>query len=79
DYARVNVQLEATGDGSSFGGGSNEEGLGGALDDALGTLSGSLELTVRALGAAIPLGLLLALGWAAARTARRRRRDAALT
>ena len=79
NYASVSVQLEADSDDSGLGGGSDEEGLNGALDDALGTLSGSLELTVRALGAAIPLGLLAALGWAAARTARRRRRAAALT
>ena len=79
NYASVSVQLEADSDDSGLGGGSDEEGLNGALDDALGTLSGSLELAVRVLGAAIPLGLLAALGWAVARTARRRRREAALT
>ena len=78
-YASVSVQLEADSDDSGLGGGSDEEGLNGALDDALGTLSGSLELAVRVLGAAIPLGLLAALGWAVARTARRRRREATLT
>ena len=79
NYASVSVQLEADSDDSGLGGGSDEEGLNGALDDALGTLSGSLELAVRVLGAAIPLGLLAALGWAVARTARRRRREAALS
>ena len=41
------------------------DGLGGALDDALGSLEDSVEILVRVLGVAIPLGLLaaaLALG-----------------
>lgn len=79
DYATVSVELQAAGDDSGFGGGSGDAGLRGALDDALGNLSGTLELLVRALGVAIPLGLLAAIGWLGARVARRRRREAALT
>ena len=54
------------------------DGLGGALDDALGSLSDSVELLVRALGVAIPVGVLALLAWLAARTLRRRRREAIL-
>ena len=77
NYATVSVILEA--DDGAGGSESDEDGLGGALDDSLGTLSGSLELAVRALGVAIPLGLLAALGLLVARVTRRRRREAALT
>ena len=80
DYATVSLELEEDQDaGSDLGTGSDDDGLRGAADDALATLSGSLELAVRALGAVIPLGLLLALGWLGSRTLRRRRREAALT
>jgi len=78
NYATVSVNLDAD-DDSGSGSSSDQEGLSGALDDAVGTLSGSLELAVRALGMAIPLGLVAGLGWAAVRTARRRRREGALT
>ena len=79
DYATVSVTLRQDGDGGGSGGASDGDGLGGALDDALRSLEDSVEILVRALGVAIPLGLLagaLALG---ARGLRRRRREAALT
>lgn len=78
-YAAVSVELQAIGDeDSAFGGDSRGDGLSGALDDSLSTLSGSLELLVRALGALIPLGLLAALGWLGVRALLRRRREGAL-
>ena len=78
DYAAVSVTLERDGaDGG--GGGQGDDGLGGALDDALGSLEESVEIAVRVLGVAIPLALLAALAWVAARVARRRRREAALS
>jgi len=78
DYAKVTVTLQAK-DGN--GGASSPDpgnGLGGAVDDALGSLSDSVEIAIRLLGVILPLGLLtggLALG---ARSVRRRRREAAL-
>ncbi len=78
DYAAVAVTLTSRDEdgGAATGGG---DGLGSALDDALASLSDSVELLVRALGVVIPAGILAALAWLAARTARRRRRDAALS
>ena len=79
DYATVAVSLERTGDddGSSAPG-AERNGLGGALDDAVGSISESLELLVRVLGVALAPALLAGLLWLGARTARRRRREAAL-
>jgi len=76
DYAAVSVTLSSREDGAVTGG--NSDGLGGALDDALGSLSDSVELLVRALGLAIPVGVLALLAWLTARTVRRRRREAIL-
>ena len=76
DYAAVSVTLSSRDDGAATGG--SGDGLGGALDDALGSLSDSVELLVRALGVAIPVGVLALLAWLAARTVRRRRREAIL-
>jgi len=78
DYARVTVTLEAS-RGSAGAPAGSGDGIGGALGDALGSLTASVELLVRALGVLLPLGLLATLGWAVARTVRRRRRDAALS
>ena len=78
NYAAVTVSLEEAdgdGDGSSPGSG---DGLGAAVDDALDSLGDSVELLVRVLGVAIPVGLLAAGLGLAARTLRRRRREAAL-
>lgn len=74
-YAAVKVTLrEDKGAGASTG-----DGLGGALDDAAGSLEDSAEILVRVLGVALPLGLLAALLALGARALRRRRREAALT
>ena len=78
DYAMVSVSLEGSDEGGFEGGGS-DDGLRGALEDALGSLAASVEILVRTLGVAIPLGLLSALAWLSARALRRRRREAALS
>jgi Domain of unknown function (DUF4349) len=77
NYASVSVTLaEEDGKGAAVGG---LDGTDEALDDAVGSLAGALNLTLRALGVLIPLGLLGGLAWLAARTIRRRRREAVLT
>ena len=79
DYATVAVTLEREGDeGGSSGYGTDRDGLRGALDDAVDSLSASVELLVRVLGVAIAPALLALALWLGARTARRRRREAAL-
>ncbi|MDQ3643930.1 MAG: DUF4349 domain-containing protein, partial [Actinomycetota bacterium] len=79
DYATVAVTLERTDDeGGSSSDESGRGGLGGALDDAVESLSDSVELLVRVLGVALAPALLAALLWLGARTARQRRREAAL-
>ena len=78
DYATVELALESDGSPGESSSASPREGLGGALDDALGSPSASLELLVRGLGVGIPILLVagaLALG---ARASRRRRRERAL-
>jgi len=78
DYATVELALESDGSPGESSSASPRDGLGGALDDALGSLSASLELLVRGLGVGIPILLVagaLALG---ARASRRRRRERAL-
>ena len=77
DYATVDVVLREDGDGS--GGAPSGDGLGGAVDDALGSLEGSIEILIRVLGVAIPLALVFAIAALGARVLRRRRREAALT
>ena len=74
----MTVTLRPTGDDDGASLPEDGDGLGGAVDDALESLSDSVELTIRILGVLLPLGLLtagLALG---ARAVRRRRREAAL-
>ena len=79
DYATVAVTLERTDDeGGSSSGDGDRGGLGGALEDSLGSLSASVELLVRLLGVVLAPALLAALLWLGARVARRRRREAAL-
>ena len=78
EYATVAVTLERDGDAGGSSRGAHRDGLGGALDDALGSLSASVEILVRTLGVAIPVGLLAAALWMGARVARRRRREAVL-
>jgi hypothetical protein len=77
NYAAVSIDLERKdGDRDEDSGSAN--GTGEALDDALGSLLGSLNLALRALGVLIPLALLGTLGWLAFAVLRRRRREAAL-
>lgn len=76
DYAAVSVTLTEREDGNEGGAGTG--GTGEALDDALGSLEGALNLTVRALGVALPLALLGAAAWLGVAILRRRRREAAL-
>jgi Domain of unknown function (DUF4349) len=80
NYARVSVALVEDG-GSGDGGGSGGSGgsLDDALDDALNTLTDSIGIALRILGAAIPLALVGGLAWASLALWRRRRREAALS
>lgn len=77
DYANVAVTLQST-DADTAAPSSTDDGLRGALDDAADSLSGALELLIRALGIAIPVALIAAAAALAARAIRRRRREAAL-
>jgi hypothetical protein len=76
DYAVVTVSLIAKegNSGGGAGGGSFDDALGDA-GDILVTVAGVL---VRALAVALPLGLLVLLGWLATRALQRRRRESAL-
>ena len=76
DYSVVSVTLLAKEDGGAGGAG------GGSFDDALGD-AGDLLVTVagwlvRAFAVALPIGLVVLVGWGAARVLRRRRRESAL-
>lgn len=77
NYANVAVTLQST-DADTAAASSGDGGLRGALDDAADSLSGMLELAIRALGVLLPLALLATAAAFAARTIRRRRREAAL-
>jgi hypothetical protein len=77
DYAAVSVTLTERDDADRGGGGANG-GTREALDDALGSLVGAVNLGLRILGVALPLGLVGGAAWLAARILRRRRREAAL-
>ena len=76
DYAVVSVSLYPE-DGDDGGG-----GAGGSFDDALGDAGDLLVavagVIVRALAVALPIGLLVLLGWLAGRIVRRRQRESAL-
>ena len=78
DYATVDLALESDESAGGAASGSPRDGLGGALDDALGSLSASLELLVRGLGIGIPLLLAACALLLGARTTQRRRRERAL-
>lgn len=76
NYAAISVTLSD---------GSHRDALGGpddstkdALDDAVASLQGSLNFLLRALGALLPLGLVLAAAGFGGRAAVRRRRESAL-
>ena len=76
DYAIVAVDLVGEEGNSSSGAG------GGSFDDALGDagdlLVGFAGVLIRVLAIALPLALMLALGWLVTSAARRRRRESAL-
>ncbi len=76
DYAVVSVSLFPE-DGDEGGG-----GAGGSFDDALGDAGDLLVavagVIVRVLAVALPIGLLVLLGWLAGRAVRRRQRESAL-
>jgi hypothetical protein len=77
NYASVAVTLQST-DSSAPSAETDADGLGGALDDAGDSLSGALELLIRALGVAIPLALLAAAVGFGVRALRSRQRESAL-
>jgi hypothetical protein len=77
NYASVTVTLQTDGGGGASSPGSRD-GLGGAVDDALESLSDSVEIAIRLLGVILPLALLAGALTLAARGVRRRRREAAL-
>ncbi len=76
DYAVVTVELAGT-EGNSGSG-----GPGGSFDDAVNDagdlLVGLAGVLIRILAIALPLTLIATLGWLAARTLRRRRRESVL-
>jgi len=55
-----------------------QTGLGAALHDGVDLLENVLAITIRALGVALPLGLLAAVAWWIAGVLRRRQRESAL-
>ena len=55
-----------------------QTGLGAALDDGVDLLEDVLGIAIRALGVALPLGLLAAVAWWIAGVLRRRQRESAL-
>lgn len=55
-----------------------QTGLGAAVDDGVDLLEDALGLAIRALGVALPLGLLAAAAWWIAGVLRRRQRESAL-
>jgi hypothetical protein len=78
NYASVSVTLVEKKDGEGGGAGAGGSGTDDALDDSLGLLVGSFNWLLRALGVLIPVGILGGASWWAARTFRRRRREAVL-
>ncbi len=75
NYAAVDVTLSPPDDEAGTAAPSSTED---AFDDALGSLVGALNLGLRLLGVALPLGLVALLAWSPARALRRRRRESAL-
>lgn len=64
DYARATVTVDD--ESGSPGPAGSREGIAGAVQDALASLSGSVEILIRLLGVALPLGIVGAAAWAAA-------------
>jgi hypothetical protein len=75
NFASISVTLvEDKNEGGAATGNSTDD----ALDDSLGLLVGSFNWLLRALGVLIPVGIVGGAAWWAARTFRRRRREAVL-
>ena len=73
----MSVERSDGDNGSATGG--ERDGLGGAVDDALDSLTESMEILVRALGVGVPLAVLGLAAWLAARAGRRRWRETVLS
>ena len=77
NYAVVQVSLQVPDDNSGGGGGTS-----GSFDDAIkdagDLLVGTAGVLIRVLALALPLGVIGAAAWLAARALRRRRRESAL-
>ena len=78
NYASVSVTLVEKKGGGEEGGATGGSGTDDALDDSLGLLIGSFNWLLRGLGVLIPVGIVGGAAWWAARTFRRRRREAVL-
>ncbi|MGI8945704.1 MAG: DUF4349 domain-containing protein [Thermoleophilaceae bacterium] len=78
DYAALMVSLRDAEGSSEISSPSADEDLGGAVDDALGSLADSLEIAIRALGVLLAPALLAIVAALGARALRRRRREAVL-
>jgi hypothetical protein len=78
NFASINVTLVEKKGGEGDGGAAAGSGTDDALDDSLGLLVGSFNWLLRALGVLIPAAILSGAAWWAARTFRRRRREAVL-
>ncbi|HLM26558.1 MAG TPA: DUF4349 domain-containing protein [Thermoleophilaceae bacterium] len=76
NYAAITVGLSDGSQGGALGG--PEDTTQDALDDAVASLQASLNFMLRALGALLPLALVLAALWYGARGLMRRRRESAL-
>lgn len=76
NYAAISVSLSDGSRGDTLGG--PTDSTRDALDDAVASLQASLNFLVRALGALLPIGLLVASTLFGARALLRRRRESAL-
>jgi Domain of unknown function (DUF4349) len=76
DYASVSVTISDGSRGDAIGG--PEDSTADALDDTVASLQASLNFVLRALGALLPLALVLAGLWFGGRAVMRRRRESAL-
>lgn len=76
NYAAITVTLSDGSRGDALGG--PDDSTADALDDAVASLQSSLNFLLRATGALLPLGLLLAAAGFGGRALMRRRRESAL-
>ncbi len=78
NYAAISVLLSDESRNGEALGGPPTDSTQDALDDAVGSLQASLNFLLRALGALLPLGLVLAAALIGGRALTRRRRESAL-